>query len=64
MEKDPQTDVSLTVKNFTEQKEFKENQVYPEENSKLYNSKVIEKLHNVHLILRSQVSLLVAVILG
>ena len=30
LEKDPHTDVSLTVKNFTEQKEFKENLVYPE----------------------------------
>ena len=30
LEKDPHIDVSLTVKNFTEEKEFKESQVYPE----------------------------------
>ena len=54
LEKDPHTDLSLTVKNFTEQKEFKENQVCPEakehgikeeENAKFYYSKVNEKKH-------------------
>ena len=30
LDEDPHTDVLLTVKNTTEQKEFKENQVYPE----------------------------------
>lgn len=48
------TDVSLTVENFIDQKEFKENQVYPEaiecgikegENAKFYHSKVSEKHH-------------------
>ena len=47
-------DVSLAVKKLTEQKEFKENQVYPEaiehgkkeeENAKFYYSKVNEKKH-------------------
>ena len=30
LDEDPHTDVLLTVKNTIEQKEFKENQVYPE----------------------------------
>ena len=54
MEKDPHTDVSLTVKNFTKRKEFKESQVYPEaiehgikeeENAKCYYSEFSEKPH-------------------
>ena len=54
LEKDPHIDVSLTVKNFTEEKEFKESQVYPEavehgikeeENAKFYYSKLNEKKH-------------------
>ena len=49
LEKDPRIDVSLIVKNFTEEKEFKESQVYPEamehgikeeENAKFYYSKL------------------------
>ena len=58
--------------NITKQKEFKENQVYPEaiehsikeeEKAKFYNSKLSEKQHcSFHL--KSQVSLLVAVVLG
>ena len=72
LEKDPHTDVSFTVKNFAEQKEFKENQVHPEavehgikeeKNAKCLYSKFSEKQH-CSLIFRSQVSLLVAVILG
>ena len=54
LEKDPHFDVSLTVKNFTEEKEFKESQVYPEaiehgikeeENVKFYYSNLNEKKH-------------------
>ena len=65
-------DVSLAVKKLTEQKEFKENQVYPEaiehdikkeENANFYYQKSV-KNSIVHLIFRSPVSLLVEVILG
>lgn len=54
LEKNPLTDVSLTVKNFTNQKEFQESQVYPEaiaygikeeDGAKCYYSKVREKQH-------------------
>ena len=53
-EQDPHIDVSLTVKNFTEEKKFKESQAYPEaiehgvkeeENAKFYYSKLSEKKH-------------------
>ena len=55
IEKNPLTDVSLTVKNFITQKEYKENQRYPdaieygikeESNAKFYYSKVCEKQHS------------------
>ena len=51
-EKEPHNDVSLSIKHFTKQKGFKENQEYPEaidhgireeENAKFNYSKVIEK---------------------
>ena len=54
LEKNPLTDLSLTGKNFSDQKEFQESQVYPEaieygiteENgAKFYYSKVSEKQH-------------------
>lgn len=55
IEKNPLTDVSLTVKNFVTQKEYKENQRYSdaieygmkeESNAKFYCSKVYEKQHS------------------
>lgn len=55
LEKNPLTDVSLTVKNFTALSEFEENKVYPEaiqygikeeNNAKFYYSKVSEKQHS------------------
>ena len=55
LEKNPLTDVSLTVKNFTDKKEFEENNLYPEaiqygikeeNNAKFYYSKVSEKQHS------------------
>jgi len=55
LEKNPLTDVSLTVKNFTDKTEFEENKVYPEaiqygikeeNNAKFYYSKVSEKQHS------------------
>ena len=64
LEKNPLTDVSLTVKNFTDQKEFQESQVYPEaieygikeeDGARFYYSKVSEN-STVHLSLKSLVS--------
>ena len=55
VEKNPLTDVFLTVKNFMAQKEYNENQRYPdaiehgikeEGNAKFYYSKVCEKQHS------------------
>lgn len=55
LDKNPLTYVSVTVKNFTEQTEFEEKQMYPEaiqygineeNNAKFYYSKVSEKQHS------------------
>ena len=55
IEKNPLTDVSLTLKNFLAQKEYNENKRYPEAiehgikeeaNAKFYYSQVCEKQHS------------------